>query len=43
MLIILATQEAENRRIMVWSQPRQIAPRDPILKTLKTKRAGGVV
>jgi hypothetical protein len=31
-LIILATQEAEIRRIAVQSQPWQIVPRDPILK-----------
>jgi hypothetical protein len=29
---IIATQEAEIRRIAVQSQPWQIVPRDPILK-----------
>jgi hypothetical protein len=43
MPVILATQEAESSRIMVWSQPRQI-----VLKTLSWKKpitqksAGGV-
>jgi hypothetical protein len=32
MPIILSTQEAEIRRIMVQSQPRQIVPLNPILK-----------
>jgi hypothetical protein len=40
--IILATQEAKIRRIAVRSQPGQIVPRDPILKTLHENRAGGV-
>jgi hypothetical protein len=35
--IILATQEAEIRRIEVQSQPRQIVSRDPISKKLFTK------
>jgi hypothetical protein len=30
--VILATEEAEIRRIGVQSQPRYIVPRDPILK-----------
>jgi hypothetical protein len=30
--VILATQEAEIRRIMVHRQPREIVPRDPISK-----------
>jgi hypothetical protein len=30
--VILATQEAEIRRIVVPSQPEQIVPWDPILK-----------
>jgi hypothetical protein len=38
MPVILATQEAEIRRIMVWSQPRQIVLRDPILKKPFTKK-----
>jgi hypothetical protein len=41
--VILATQEAEIRRIMVQSQPRQIVLRDPISKSLSQKWAGGVV
>jgi hypothetical protein len=40
--IILATQEAEIRRIVLQSQPRQIVPRDPIWKNPSQKRAGGV-
>jgi hypothetical protein len=35
--VILATKEAEIRRIMVQSQPRQIVLGDPILKTPITK------
>jgi hypothetical protein len=36
--VILATQEAEIRRIMVQSQPRQIAPHRPYPeKTLHKK------
>jgi hypothetical protein len=42
MPVILATQEAEVRRIVVWSQPGQIVPRDPISKNPSQKRAGGV-
>jgi hypothetical protein len=42
MPVILATQEAEIRRISVRSQPKQIVPRDPILKTLHKNRAGRV-
>jgi hypothetical protein len=41
--IILATQEAEIRRITVRSQPGQSIPRDPISKKKPSqKRAGGV-
>jgi hypothetical protein len=40
--VILATQEAEIRRIAVRSQPGPIVPRDPILKIPITKRAAGV-
>jgi hypothetical protein len=36
--IILATQEAEIRRIEVQSQPRQIVPKDPISKNLSQKQ-----
>jgi hypothetical protein len=36
--IILATQEAEIRRIVVQSQPGQIVPRDPILKKTLHKK-----
>jgi hypothetical protein len=32
MPVILATQEAKIRRIVVQSQPRQIVPRDSISK-----------
>jgi hypothetical protein len=39
---ILATQEAEFRRITVQSQPGQISSQDPIWKILNTKRTGGV-
>jgi hypothetical protein len=38
MHIILATQEAEIRRIMVRSQPGQIVPRDPISNIPITKK-----
>jgi hypothetical protein len=41
MPVILATQEAEIRRISVRSQPRQIVC-DPISKKPFTKMAGGV-
>jgi hypothetical protein len=37
MPIILATQEAEVRRITVQSQLGQIVPREPILKNLSQK------
>jgi hypothetical protein len=40
--IILATQEAEIRRITVQSQPGQMVPRDPILKNPSQKGASGV-
>jgi hypothetical protein len=36
----LATQKAEIRRTKVQSQPRQIIPRDPILKKTFTKKKG---
>jgi hypothetical protein len=36
MPVILATQEAEIRRIVVRSQPRQIFLRDPISKNPNT-------
>jgi hypothetical protein len=39
---ILATQEAEIRRIVVQSQPGQIV-RDSISKNPSLKRAGGVI
>jgi hypothetical protein len=35
--VILATQEAEIRRIAVQSQPGQIVPRPYLEKTLHTK------
>jgi hypothetical protein len=35
--IILATREAEIRRIVVQRQPRQIVPRGPIMKIPKQK------
>jgi hypothetical protein len=34
---ILATQEAEIWRIVVWGQPEQISSQGPILKNLITK------
>jgi hypothetical protein len=37
MPVILATWEAEIKRIVVWSQPGQIVPWDPILKKPFTK------
>jgi hypothetical protein len=41
--VILASQEAEIKRIKVWSQPREVSSRDPISKkTHYKKRAGGV-
>jgi hypothetical protein len=36
--VILATQEAEIRRIVVRRQPRQIVLQDPILKKSFTKK-----
>jgi hypothetical protein len=43
MFVILATQEAEIRRITVQSQPGQIVLRPYLKETLHTKkRAGGV-
>jgi hypothetical protein len=44
MPVILVTQEAEIRRIPVWSQPRANSSRDPISKKKKkiTKEGGGV-
>jgi hypothetical protein len=38
MPVILATQEAEIRRIAVRSQPRQMVPLDPISKKPITKK-----
>jgi hypothetical protein len=38
MPVILATQETENRRIAVQSQPWVNSSRDPISKILNTKR-----
>jgi hypothetical protein len=43
MPVILVTQEAAIRRIVVRSQPKQTVPRDPISKTLHKNRAGGMV
>jgi hypothetical protein len=41
--VILATQEAEIRRIVAQSQPGEKSSEDPILKKKKSqKRAGGV-
>jgi hypothetical protein len=42
MPVILATQEAEIRRIIVLSQPRQIAQDIPSQENLSQKRAGGI-
>jgi hypothetical protein len=42
MPVILATQQAEIRRIKVQSQAKQIVQQDPILKTHHKNRAGGV-
>jgi hypothetical protein len=36
--VILATQEAETRRISVQSQPGQIVPRKPYLEKAFTKK-----
>jgi hypothetical protein len=41
--IILATQEAEIRRIVVQSQPQANSSQDPISKKSLHKKAGGVV
>jgi hypothetical protein len=42
--VILATHEAEIRRIKIQSQPGQNTSRDPISKNpITKKRAGGVV
>jgi hypothetical protein len=38
--VILATQEAEIKRITVRSQPREIGQRDPISKKPFTKKKG---
>jgi hypothetical protein len=38
MPVILATQEAEIRRIMVQSQPWANSSQDPILKKLSQKK-----
>jgi hypothetical protein len=35
--VILATEEAEIKRITVQSQPGRIVPRDPILKNPSPK------
>jgi hypothetical protein len=40
--VILATQEAEIRRIMVQNQPEQIVPGTRSPKTNHKKRAGGM-
>jgi hypothetical protein len=42
MPVILATQEAEIRRIKVWSQPGQIVCKSLSQKQQHKKRAGGV-
>jgi hypothetical protein len=43
MPVILATQEAEIRRIMFQSQPWASSSQDPIsIKPITKKRAGGV-
>jgi hypothetical protein len=42
MLIVLVTQEAEIRRIMVQSQPRELVRETLSRKTLHKNRAGGV-
>jgi hypothetical protein len=38
MPVILATQEAEIRRIAIQSQPRQIVHIDPVSKKPSTKK-----
>jgi hypothetical protein len=40
--VIVDTQEAESRKIMVWRQPRQIVRETLSPKTLHKNRAGGV-
>jgi hypothetical protein len=42
MPIILTTQEADIRRILIQSQSRANSSRDPISKNLSQKRASGV-
>jgi hypothetical protein len=42
MPVILATQEAEIRRIMVWNQPGQKFSRPYLEKKTSQKRAGGI-
>jgi hypothetical protein len=42
MPVILATQEAEIRRLVVWNQPGQIVPNSIYQKTLHKNMAGGV-
>jgi hypothetical protein len=42
MPVILATQEAEIRRLMIQSQPKQIVRETISQKYLSQKRAGGV-
>jgi hypothetical protein len=42
MPVILATGEAEVRRIEVWNQPGQIVQGEPISKNPSQKRADGV-
>jgi hypothetical protein len=42
MPVTLAIQEAEIRRTVVRSQPRQNSSQDPISKIHHKKRAGGV-
>jgi hypothetical protein len=43
MPVILTTQEAQIRRITVWSQPGQIVLKTLCLKKSSQKRAGGVL
>jgi hypothetical protein len=43
MLVILATQKAEIKRITARSQPRQTVSKTLAQKTLHKNRAGGVV
>jgi hypothetical protein len=42
MPVILATQEAEIRRIMVWRQPEQIVSKTLSWKNPLSKRDGGM-